>query len=74
MRTPTFWGKLIRELREERGWSEYRMCDEAGISRPTLRKIEAGGRTSIDTLEKLLAPFGYELDAFPRRKEDDHAV
>lgn len=66
MRNATFWGTLIRDLRRERGWSEYRLCDEAEISRLTLRKIEAGGRTSIDTLEKLLTALGYELDAIKR--------
>ena len=70
-RTPDFWPSLIRELRTERGWSEYRLCDEADISRTTLRKIEAGGNYSVETLEKLLAVFGYELDALPRKGDSD---
>lgn len=62
-----FWGSLIRELREERGISQRELSKVVQVNRATLRLIEAG-RTpgQIDTIEKLLAYFGYELEALDR--------
>lgn len=74
MHTATFWGKLIRQLRAEHGVSEREISKRSHVARTTVRKIEAGtGRPTVPQIEALLGVFGYELDAFPRHKEEDVA-
>ena len=45
----------VRELREQRGWSQADLCRESGIRQATLSAIENGRTKGIDfeTLEKL---------------------
>lgn len=64
MHGPNFWGNLIRELREERGISQRELARHSGINRNTLRSLESGTCTSVIHVERLLAFFGYEIDAF----------
>lgn len=35
-------GERIRSERERRGWSQRALADKAGVSQPTIKKIEAG--------------------------------
>jgi transcriptional regulator with XRE-family HTH domain len=63
----SFWGQLILQLRTERGLTQRDLSAMARVARSTLVSIEIGrvpGR--IDAIEKLLAVFGYELDAISR--------
>lgn len=62
-----FWGTLIRDLRTERGLSQRKLAELAGVNRKTLRAIENGTTAGdIELIEKLLDFFGYELEAFAR--------
>ena len=49
--TPRQMGQRIRRLRKTKGWSQYVLAREAGISREHIRRLEAG--TSDPTLGML---------------------
>ena len=68
MAQPSFWGRLILQLRTERGLTQRDLSAMARAARSTLVAIETGkvpGR--IDAIEKLLSVFEYDLDAILRR-------
>ncbi|MGH3322637.1 MAG: helix-turn-helix domain-containing protein [Streptosporangiaceae bacterium] len=53
-------GRAVRELREERGWSQTRLADEAGMTQSAVARFEAGGTVpSLLVLERL----AHALDA-----------
>lgn len=68
-RRAVFWRNLIRELMDERGMSFRELGRLTGISRKSLSWFLSGrAPMKMDRLETLLAVFGYELDAVPRRE------
>jgi len=58
----------LTRIRNERGWSQQRLADEAGINKATLNQIERGRRSpNVETLHKLAAALGVEVgDFFPK--------
>ncbi len=68
-RPSDFWRNLIRELMAERGMSLRQLDRLTGVDRKTLSVFIRGRTTTmtVDRLETLLAVFGYELDAIPRK-------
>ncbi len=51
--------RILRRLRIEKGWSQERYPDEAGIHRTYVSDIKRGARNpTIAIVEKLTAPFG----------------
>jgi len=57
--------KRITQLREERGWSKYKLAKEANISQTTLRNLyNRNTLPSIPTLETICAGFGITLSQF----------
>ena len=59
-----FWGRLIKTLREEQGYTQRTLSIAAKVSRSTLRSMEAGCTSGdVDILERLLRTLGYELEA-----------
>lgn len=52
------WGRVVRELRRERGWTQARLGEWLGVSRPTVVKLEAGGRIGIDLALRALTILG----------------
>lgn len=55
-------GKRIRELREAKGITRYRLTQITGISGHHIKGIEEGTRQpTIDTLDKLIIPLGITL-------------
>ncbi|WP_396599718.1 helix-turn-helix domain-containing protein [Frigoribacterium sp. R86507] len=46
-------GKAIQTARVERGWSQTELSLHAGVSRPTISRVELGEEPSIKTLRKL---------------------
>ena len=50
MLTPT----KIRQLRQERGWSQQALADRLGVNRTTVVRWEAGEVKAISALERLL--------------------
>lgn len=55
----------LQELLEERGWSEYRLSKECGLSQSTIGNIFRRNTVpSLDSLEKICASFGITLSQF----------
>lgn len=51
-------GDAVRDARRERGWSQTQLGEEAGVSRPTIARIERGDDVSVATLAKVTAAVG----------------
>jgi transcriptional regulator with XRE-family HTH domain len=57
---------LLRNVREASGLTQDELARRAGTSRPTLSASEHGRKSpSADTLERLVAAAGFELDVVP---------
>ena len=57
--------RRITELREERGWSFYRLAKEAGIPQSTLSNLyQRANAPTVSTLEALCGAFGISLAQF----------
>lgn len=54
-------GFEIRAARTGRGWSQSRLADEAGVSRPSIARIEAGEDVNTATLVKVAQTLDYAL-------------
>lgn len=55
----------IRELMQERGWSEYRLAIASGLSQSTVANIFNRNTTpSVTTLESICKGFGITLSQF----------
>lgn len=54
-------GKDIRDARESLDWSQHKLASKAGVSRPTIARIETGGNISTGTLEKVVNALGKRL-------------
>lgn len=65
MKVTTEWPSLVRALMTEHGISERKLAPAANVHRSTLRRFLQGkaSQMPVDHLERLLAVFGYELDA-----------
>lgn len=51
-------GDAVRDARRERRWSQTQLGQEAGVSRPTIARIERGDDVSVATLAKVTAAVG----------------
>ena len=57
--------KRIEQLRSDRGWSNYKLAQVAGVSQTTLRNMfTRNTQPSIATLESICAGFGITLPQF----------
>ncbi len=55
----------LRQLLKERGWTEYRLSKECGLSQSTLANIFRRNTTpSISTLEAICGGFGITMSQF----------
>lgn len=50
--------EAIRAARHERGWSQGDVATHAGVSRPTVARIEAGQSVSTESLAKVAKTLG----------------
>ena len=56
-------GRMIRELRQNKGLTQQELAELSGMNRTTIGKIESGKfNASIDLISKLIEPLGAELD------------
>ena len=55
-------GRQVRELREQRGWSQTRLARTARMTQPAVARFEAGGTVpTLPVLERLAHALGAEL-------------
>ena len=55
----------ITQLRESRGWSQYRLAKEAGVSQNTIKNLYVRNNTpTIQTLEAICKAFNITLTEF----------
>jgi transcriptional regulator with XRE-family HTH domain len=67
-------GDLLRQTRERHGLSQRRLARRAGTTQAVISRIERGlASPSTDTVQRLLAAMGWELDMRVRRSRwQDH--
>ena len=58
----------IRAARKKLGWSQTVLGERAGLSRPTIARVEAGRDVSTATLSKVAEVLGLKLDLLDRRR------
>jgi len=57
-------GKAVREMREQRGWTQTRLADASGLTQPAVARFEAGGTVpTLPVLERLAQALEAELVA-----------
>ena len=57
--------KRLRQLLSERGWTEYRLSKECGLSESTIANIfKRNTLPSISTLERICEGFGITISQF----------
>lgn len=57
--------KRIRELMDERGWTEYRLAKESGLSSSTISNMfNRNNASTLSTLEDICKAFGITLVQF----------
>ncbi|HEX7302035.1 helix-turn-helix transcriptional regulator [Lentzea sp.] len=55
-------GRSVREIREERGWSQAQLAEAAGMTQSAVARFEAGGTIpTIPVLERLAHALNLEL-------------
>lgn len=68
-RNPKQIGNLIRRARKQRGWSQTRLGEKAGLRQETISLIESGNpATKLDTIFAVLAALDLEFKVGPRSK------
>lgn len=59
------FGKRIKELRKERGWSQEQFALECGLDRTYISGLEKGKRNvSLINIKKIASCFGLTLSEF----------
>lgn len=57
--------KKIKELMQERGWTDYRLCKESGLSASTVANMfNRNNSPTIPTLEAICMALGITLSQF----------
>lgn len=55
-------GRAVRDLREERGWTQRQLAESAGMTQPAVARFEAGGTTpTLPVLERLAHALDVDL-------------
>lgn len=54
-------GKDIRDARKDQDLTQEELAERAGVSRPTIARVETGGNISTGTLEKVAKALGRQL-------------
>jgi transcriptional regulator with XRE-family HTH domain len=59
--TRTF-GKLIRQLRKQKGFSAYALAQRVGVSDQAIHGLEKGSEPSLETVRRLAAVLEFSID------------
>jgi transcriptional regulator with XRE-family HTH domain len=68
----TNWSKLLRELRDERGFTQKELAYKSNMPPRTIAEYENVGATrqlSIYKIEQILDALGYEIDVVLKVKD-----
>ena len=68
----TNWSKLLRELRDERGFTQKELAYKSNMPQRTIAEYEnvgAARQLSIYKIEQILDALGYEVDVFLKVKD-----
>lgn len=60
-------GQQVRKARYEQGLTQAELAARAGVSRPTVARVELGVAISIATLEKIVEALGLTVELRDRR-------
>lgn len=55
---PIDLGRVIRDLRKRRGWSQSVLAEWLGVTRPTIAKLESSGRANVALALRALTLLG----------------
>jgi HTH-type transcriptional regulator/antitoxin HipB len=55
------FGGVVKAQRKAKGWSQQQLAQAAGLSRPTVARIESGSAVSTATLAKIANALGIEI-------------
>lgn len=61
----------VRAARTDRGWSQALLAEKAGVSRPSVARVEASEAVSTDTLSKVSEVLGLKLTLAEAQPNDD---
>ncbi|QGP90568.1 helix-turn-helix domain-containing protein (plasmid) [Gordonia sp. 135] len=56
------FGGVIREARKKQGWSQGELGEKAGVSRPTIARVEANYDVTTATIAKVARALGLKLE------------
>lgn len=56
------FGGVIREARRKQGWSQGELGEKAGVSRPTIARVEADNDVTTATIAKIARALGLKLE------------
>jgi transcriptional regulator with XRE-family HTH domain len=70
---PAF-GKAIRIVRQEKGWSQEKLAEVAGLDRTYISGLERGARNpALSTVERVAAALDVQLSTLLRQAEEIHS-
>lgn len=61
-------GQQIRNARDKQGLTQTELAAKAGVSRPTVARVELGVAISIATLERIADALGLDVGLVPARR------
>ena len=65
MNARELFAKRVRELRQERGWSQDDLADEAGLHRTYIGTVERAEQSiTLDSVEKIAKAFKVPIKEF----------
>ncbi len=56
------FGDVIREARKKHGWSQGELGERAGVSRPTIARVEGNNDVTTTTIAKIAQALGLKLE------------
>lgn len=60
-------GAQIAHARREQGWTQIQLAEVAGVSRPTVARIEAGQQVGLAILVKVAEVLGLQVQVSVQR-------
>ena len=61
---------LVKQARHQDSWTQAELAERAGVSRPTVARLEAGQDVSVRSLTAVLSALGLELHVQVRDHQD----